>query len=207
MIENKDNIVIYAVYSMLFVNDMACNCIKDIEPFMKDKDKETVKIYGALKKRAIKYLRQMGDICGEGMSFVAEYCSYIDEFNEENLSNLRNAIKNEYDKAGVKDSDYLAHVEIARSMVEYSISLIDSLCKKMNEQKIDSRGLGWYRLTDVGRVMKNFTTWAYRHIDVEVNFNSNKELVSFFDRLNKEICSYKTFTEAYEYAIKECADE
>ena len=46
--EKEADVLIYVMYTMFYVNDMACNCIFDLEPYVKEKDKETKKIYGAL---------------------------------------------------------------------------------------------------------------------------------------------------------------
>lgn len=46
---NNNNAALYALYTTLYVNGNACEAIDEIEPFVRGKDKETQKIYGALK--------------------------------------------------------------------------------------------------------------------------------------------------------------
>ena len=93
----EDNILKYTTYTILYVNDLACNCIKDLMPFIAHKDKETQKIYGALLKRATNYLRFVRSVIKEeSNNFLADYNSVMDDINDESVVLFKEAIINAY---------------------------------------------------------------------------------------------------------------
>lgn len=200
--EKSQTVMLYSLYSMLYANDMACNLIKDIEPFIKDRDKETRKIYGALKKRIKEYFSDIEKTLTNSIYFLADYCSAMDEINDCDLYNYRNTIANTYKRYGLSDYKFLGYVECARSMVDYSVLLIDVLCQRAKERKIDAQHLLSYQLLDIKRVVNNFADWCYRKVECDVNLNKDNDCVYYFSEINKNIASVSNFEIAYKYASK-----
>ena len=76
--QERENAFAYAFYTSMYALDTLCNFIRELAPMIADKDKETRKIYGALKKRANAHLRTFDKELGDDASVFALFCEYRD---------------------------------------------------------------------------------------------------------------------------------
>lgn len=203
----EDNILKYATYTILYANDLACNCIKDLKPFIAHKDKETQKIYGALLKRATNYLRFVrGVIKEESNNFLADYNSVMDDINDESVVLFKEAIINAYKKGNISEYEFLGNVEVARSMFYLSIATLDCLISKLSSSAINSFCLNTYSLKPYSYIMDNFVKWCYRFAEKEMScdldISTDEEVMKHFVKINENLLNYESFDKCYSEALK-----
>ena len=203
----EDNILKYATYTILYVNDLACNCIKDLKPFIAHKDKETQKIYGALLKRATNYLRFVrGVIKEESNNFLADYNSVMDDINDESVVLFKEAIINAYKQGNISEYEFLGNVEVARSMFYLSIATLDCLISKLSSSAINSFCLNTYSLKPYSYIMDNFVKWCYRFAEKEMScdldISKDEEVMKHFVKINENLLNYESFDKCYSEALK-----
>lgn len=203
----EDNILKYATYTILYANDLACNCIKDLKPFIAHKDKETQKIYGALLKRATNYLRFVrGVIKEESNNFLADYNSVMDDINDESVVLFKEAIINAYKQGNISEYEFLGNVEVARSMFYLSIATLDCLISKLSSSAINSFCLNTYSLKPYSYIMDNFVKWCYRFAEKEMScdldISKDEEVMKHFVKINENLLNYESFDKCYSEALK-----
>lgn len=203
----EDNLLKYAMYTMLYANDLACNCIKDLKPFVLKKDKETQKIYGALLKRATNYLRSIREIIKEDANnFLADYNSMMDDVNDESIELFKQAIINAYKHGNISEYEFLGHVEVARSMFYLSIASLDCLVDKLSSLAINSFNLKNYSLKPYSYIMDNFVKWCYRFAEKEIaddlDISKDEEVMKHFVKINENLLNYESFEKCYAEALK-----
>lgn len=203
----EDNILKYATYTILYVNDLACNCIKDLMPFIAHKDKETQKIYGALLKRATNYLRFVRLVIKEeSNNFLADYNSVMDDINDESVVLFKEAIINAYKQGNISEYEFLGNVEVARSMFYLSIATLDCLISKLSSSAINSFCLNTYSLKPYSYIMDNFVKWCYRFAEKEMScdldISTDEEVMKHFVKINENLLNYESFDKCYSEALK-----
>lgn len=201
----------YAMYTMLYANDLACNCIKELKPFIEKKDKETKKIYGALLKRSNCYLKSIRELIHESANnFLADYNSMMDDINDECVENYRDSIIEAYYKGGIKEYEFLGYLETARSIFYLSITSLECIVEKLSKEKIKSYNLKNYSLKPYAYIMDNLVNWCYRFAEKEVSgdldLSKDKEVMEWFCKINENILNYDVFLDCYEKASKMCND-
>lgn len=209
--EKEADVLIYVMYTMFYVNDMACNCIFDLEPYVKEKDKETKKIYGALSKRAKRYRRNMRKLIGEKANFfLATHNSNMDDINQECIEEYRDSIIEAYYKGGITEYEFLGYLETARSLFYFSIEVIEYLVDKMVKEGLECRELKQYTLKPCSNIMDNLVKWCYRNAEKEVSdeldLTKDKEIMEWFGKINENALNYDVFLGCYEKAAKMCND-
>ena len=203
----EDNILKYATYTILYANDLACNCIKDLRPFIAHKDKETQKIYGALLKRATNYLRFVRSVIKEeSNNFLADYNSVMDDINDESVVLFKEAIINAYKQGNISEYEFLGNVEVARSMFYLSIATLDCLISKLSSSAINSFCLNTYSLKPYSYIMDNFVKWCYRFAEKEMScdldISKDEEVMKHFVKINENLLNYESFDKCYSEALK-----
>lgn len=203
----EDNILKYATYTILYANDLACNCIKDLKPFISHKDKETQKIYGALLKRATNYLRFVrGVIKEESNNFLADYNSVMDDINDESVVLFKEAIINAYKQGNISEYEFLGNVEVARSMFYLSIATLECLVDKLSSLTINSFCLNTYSLKPYSYIMDNFVKWCYRFAEKEMSddldLSKDEDVMKHFVKINENLLNYESFDKCYNEALK-----
>lgn len=177
MIKSKEDSLIYLMYSLLYVNDTACNSVKELERFLNDMDKESKKIYGALTKRCNTYFTMIYDTIGsEHFDEFSEYGSAMDEKITPLLEAFLYSIKYSYKQKGVNDGGYLATVEFVRTCIDIAVYTGKRIVCKAIVIDPYSVHMNTYILEDALKVAENFQKWAY--------FKSKKDL-SIFEEKDK----------------------
>jgi hypothetical protein len=200
---SNDNVAIYSIYTMLAVNDLACNAIKDIKPYVENKDKETKKIYRALLKRVKIFFTYTYKVIGDGSVFLSNYNEKIDELNDKDDTTLVKGVKYVLGRHKIQDDGLILKTIIATAYTEYSCANIRALCEKMKEEKIDCGRLDTWELKDIKRVMQNMYLWVTRKVPRDVLDEINQLVNPFITKIGLNIGNYDHFIQAYEYALKE----
>lgn len=203
--QEEDNVLSYITLSLLYLNDLVCNAIRDLEPHVANKDKETKKIYGALKKRAVKYLNQVNTMMKPDIYRLAFYFSYMDDLCEESLREYAMEIRAVFDKYDVNDPIYLSQVEIIRCLADKAVLTNKYMVEYARKVTPKALKMSEFRLDDIKRVANNFAFWAYRHIETSepVNFNNEEKAYEAFSKLCKVLISPKSHEAAITYADNE----
>lgn len=178
-----NQVVLLSVYMAMAVNELACCCVLDIEPSIKDKDKETKKIYFAAKKRVMKYQREINDVTMTTGSIYADFNDTFDCYIQPILTRYRDGLYNYLSEIkGVENPHFCALVELARAVTKMSITEISNRiieCQKIDK---DALSLQHYKLKDLSDVLNNLTKWVFRKAD-DINYNDSEECVKAYSEL------------------------
>lgn len=194
------NVSVYGIYTMLYVNDMAFNAIRDISRVAQSADKETKKIYGALRKRVKAYFTYTYKVLGEESQFLADFNEYIDEINEPTLETFEKGIKYVLQRNGIQDDELNVKTILALTMVELASCNIRAICEKMKEEGLSSGQLHTWEQKEIHRIMANLYTWVTRKIPSEVKAEISSLANAFVTKIGENIGDYDNFMSAYEYA-------
>lgn len=204
--EEENLILKYAMYTILYSNDLACNCIKEVSPFIEGKDKESKKIYKALMRRVVDYQRLIRSIIHEGgNNFLAEYNSYMDDVNDQEVEDYRYALRVAYRDAGITEYDFIGYLETARSMFYLSINVIEALIMRLSKDGIKSYNLKNYSLKSFAYIMDNLINWCCRNVEKEVDdtfdITKNEAVMKSFANINENILNFDSFYTCYNNAL------
>ena len=208
MKDKKDsNVVLYCVYSILYANDLSCNLIKDLEKFVKNKDKETRKIYGALMKRVNNYKRMLYEIMGDAVGFFADYNENMDNINDKNLTKFRDSIINFYKAQGFDDYEFLGYLEAAHTSLVFSNNVRNVVLDVAKQHEVDVKRLYIYNLLELKKVMDDLSYWCYRHVRKtlveEINLFQDKGILENFAQMNENLLNYDNFEKCYTKTVNE----
>lgn len=203
--KEQERVLSFVTYTTIYIDDMVCNCVRDIAPFItEDRDKECKKIYKALKKRADSYLDRITKMMGEHIYYLAEYSAKMDETCDLFLEKFRIAVKNLLEEYGVENANYYAYIETMRSVAKFSIETIERLIKDSSKIAPDAMRLKGYILNDLVRVAENFAKWEYRNVakDLTIELSDDERVLNAFLDLCGSLVSYDDYYDALQVAVK-----
>lgn len=204
--EQNEWLLLYTMYTILYLNDTACFAIQQLSKDVASMDKESKKIYAALIKRCKAYDHRMQEIIDSSMDSFCSYCTEMDEICDSAYFEFKNALRNAYQDVGIEDYEQMSKIEIMRSMVEVSVvagkRVIDNVRWKIEH----ADKLSVYILEDMLRVANNFSNWAYRKVpkDIKLDFNENSDVMQKFSQLSQCLIDYNSFSKAYKNALEMC---
>lgn len=200
--EQEDTLCLYAIYTILYMNDMACFSVQQLNKQVMNKDKESKKIYGALLKRSRLYLNKIEEVVDRTLDVWCDYCTNMDDICDDAYSKFKEELFNTYNKSNIEDCDYMANVEVMRSMVELSVEAGKHIIKDVCMYIPDATWLQNYLLVDMMRVANNFANWSYRKVprDVKINFNDESEVMVKFHEFSSLLIDYGNFNKSYHQA-------
>lgn len=197
-----DNFLIYATYTILYANDTACNAVLELEKFIENEDKETKKIYRALKRRALDYIRYFNNLAGEHSWFTSDFFSMMDDCVGSYVDDIYSLLETYISKCGAEKPKLYAKLEQVRMLCHIAVEIHNSFMKECKAHNINTYNLQSYRLGELKRVSDNLSSWTDRHFKAynPCNINDNKELIEAMHKANKAMMSFDNFTEAYNYS-------
>ena len=181
---DENYIVTTSIYNIMYVNDLACACVIDMQDYIKQQDKETQKIYGALIKRQREYERNIARILESKTDFLAEYNSYMDESVQPKLKTFIDELQIALNSVGTENSKFVALTEVARTMVGYSVLNVEKRIEECLKFKKDSVHLRGYKLNDMLRVAENFSDWVSRKCK-KLDLNKCENVMNAYRELDK----------------------
>lgn len=205
MERNQHKLLTYLTFQALYIDDTVCNSIKACQRYIASEDKETLKIYRALKKRADTYLRSVSSLMGNELEFFAAYCGAMDEVCDGKVEALRDALVAAFTSYNVPKPLLLAHVELVRCLSEVSVLLVGSYMAFDGGIKAETEKLKHYRLDEIFRVATNLATWVqkFNRVDQQVNLKDCPGVDAALSDLFELFYSEKAYTRAMSIAIKE----
>lgn len=193
----------YTACVIFYVTDMACNYIKALEPYIPEQDKETKRIWKALYKRYRTFFRDSNKVYGNGVSFIADFSSIVDDSTEACLQELEDSILNKLVIRNIENAEFISKVEIARVCTDFAVTSTGSMIKAMKEYDINATLCDTFNLTELLRVVNNFYLWVTRKIrGLNININENDEVTNAAKTLYESIMQYDNFIKAYQYAVE-----
>ena len=201
--EQEERLLLYATYTILYLNDTACFAIQQLSSRVPD-DKESKKIYGALLKRGKQYLAKIDKIIDNKMDYYCDFCTEMDSICDEQFFAFKKSLKKAYAYSNIDNAEYFSLVESMRSMVDLSVEAGKNVVEKL---KVALPKVTWllnYLPVDMLRVANNFANWEYRKIpkDIVINFNEESEVMQEFRKLSECLIDYNSFDKAYKNAVK-----
>lgn len=198
--QERENAFAYAFYTSMYALDTLCNFIRELAPMVADKDKETRKIYGALKKRANAHLRTFDKDLGNDAIVFAAFCEYRDEVVDEKLSAYKQSFMRAYRE--LPQPSYYAHVETIRILSELVNNSIKDVVKKVVDIEPNAWWIKRYVNDDIPRIASNLADWVYEQLpdDNKVDFSVQKEIEDAFEALGESLFSFDGYLDAYKKA-------
>ena len=184
-----------AIYNILYVNDLACACVIDMKDKVKNQDKETQKIYGALLKRQWIYEKEMVKILGDQINFCADVNSEMDDSVQTKLCDLYDAIYSYLQDNGVQNYGFIAYAELAYTIIGYSILSIDKRIEECRKYNKDVVNLQRYKLIGMLDVSKNLCNWLGRKCN-GLNLNDCQEIKDAYHELDKVLTNIRVIESA-----------
>jgi hypothetical protein len=202
--EQESRLLLYAMYTILYINDTACFSVQQFSIKTNDKDKESKKIFGALTKRCSNYIKQLSAIMGSSIDGYCDYCTIMDERCDKLFYDFKNAITKTYKDANIDDYEYCSEVETMRSMLSLAVEIGDTIIKKASSYVKEADNLRGYLLNDALRVANNFANWSYRKVpnSVDLKLNSDSDVIVKLNKLSETLTDYSIFEEAYNTSIE-----
>lgn len=202
--KQEENVMLYATYNVLYVNDIACNLVKELICDIDDKDKETKKIFGALLKRAKEYFKKVESIIGTRIDYFADYCGEMDDICDQYIDKFRNDLYEAYSSHNIENPLWYAKVETMRSMCELAVHSNKHLVERISVKYPRAKWLNYYLIEDILKVANNFTHWVYRKVpkDISIDFNKDSDVMISFRELNTALMEYDNFEKCYLQAIE-----
>ena len=183
------------LYNMIYVNDLVCQCIQELRSKCSKEDKESLKKIGALEKRIREYDSLMSKIVDDKIGFLADFNLYMDEQIQPKLECYRNSISKYLMENGAVNYVFIAYVEAARTMAEYSIKIIEKRIDTLKTSIPDIKTMRSYRLMDIKRIIEDLSNWASRKVNC-INLNDSTGIIDSFGKLDEMLNDANILAEA-----------
>ena len=175
-----------SLYNMIYVNDLVCQCIQELRGKCPKEDKEALKKIGALEKRIREYDSLMSKIVDDKIGFLADFNLYMDEQVQPRVEDFRNAISEYLRLKGVDNNVFIAYVEAARTMAEYSIKIIEKRIKVLKNSISEIKSMESYRMIDIQKIIEDLSKWASRKVKY-INLNDSPDILRAFSIVNEAL--------------------
>lgn len=168
-----------------------------------NKDKETRKIYGALKKRANSHLRAFDKELGKDADVFALFCEYRDEVVEDKLLAYKQSFMRAYRE--LPEPSYYAHIETIRILSELVNNTIKNIVKKVVDIEPNAWWIKGYVNEDIPKIASNLADWVYNQIpnNTNVDFSAQKDVEDALDALGESLFGFDSYVDAYKKAYCE----
>lgn len=197
--KQKEYLMLYGIYTILYINDTACFSIQQLNKDVMCRDKESKKVYNALRRRCHAYLMDIEKIIGEDMDGYVAYCTEMDDICNNTYVEFKESLMNAYKNANIEDCEYLSKVETMRSIVGLSVETCINIAEKIQKYNQKAKAFEKYALLDIQRVANNFATWSYRNVpkDARIELGKESKTVEIFNRLSELLVDYNSFEKSY----------
>lgn len=206
MDEKEKAMYLYAMYIVLYTNDLALFSIKNLRSDIKEKDSETKKIFGALNKRVWNYDNEVRRLMPENDKlFIADYGTKMDEYFDKDVEGLRRSAEWIFRCNGYTDCYFCSKIELSFAMTRLSVSIANAYIDGLKRNYVDMHILEKYRLDEVMRIMDNLYDWVMllQHKKKVLNLSKYKSISKYYERIKMNTVNKEIFREAYSYAVEE----
>ena len=204
--EEEKAMAIYAFHIVLYTNDIALYSVKELKKFVKDKDKETQKKYGAVMKRIKKYDKDLYERLGPvDIYFYADFNGFMDDYFDKDIEGLRRSAEWIFKCNGYTDTFYISKIETAFAMICLAVSIANSYISGLKKNGARTFILPDYKLDEIKKIVEDLYDWTMflQHKDKVLDLSRYKSIKRYFDRIKANIVDRDIFEKAYSYALKE----
>lgn len=178
-----NQILLVSVYQVMALNEMCNCCVLDIEPSIKNKDKETKKLFYAAKKRVNRYQREVNSLTISSGNVYSNFNDFLDIYTQPIINEYRDGLYNYLRTIkGVENPYFASLVELARSMTKLSITEISNRIKECIKFAEDSVALRHYKQQELLDIINNLVKWVFRKAE-DINYNDSPECVEAYKKL------------------------
>ena len=200
-IANLEN---YAVYQILYMNDVACNACKFLGEELKTipyKSKAVQKVYNALMKRVDAYWDFINKSEMNQYS-LAELFGEMDEYLDDRIEAFKTAMTNCLSNAGISQSHWVASVECASTLCDYATMTAKDYIKSISRVSPNAKYLLGLCIENIFKVARSLSeTVQTIHVGKTViNLNDDPKIASTFRKLNKAFTNPNNFIDAIKAA-------
>lgn len=201
--QERENAFAYAFYTSMYALDMLSNFIRELAPMIANKDKETRKIYGALKKRANAHLRTFDKELGDDAYNFALFCEHKDDEVDGKLLAYKQTFMRAYRE--LSHPEFYAHIEATRILSEFVNNSIKNTIKNVTEIEPKVWWIKAYINDDIPRIANNLADWVYGQIpeDSKVDFSEGTKIDDALGALGRSLFSVDAYYDAYQKAYRE----
>lgn len=198
--EERDNLIMFFTYVILYSNDMVCFCSNRLRGLEHLMDKEDKKRHSAATKRISNYKDALSNILQEKEVFLAYYYEHVDNEVDVLLNQLfeevRIVVEHTYDESQRELLTMVAYSSIVANIV---VDIEDSAFKEMKDQQVNPLALTSYRFNKLQDIYLDWLRWfsVKKRQPIVVD---NECLDTIAQKIKETICSAELFCEAYKYA-------
>jgi hypothetical protein len=194
--------VLYYTYTVIYSGDLSCNLVKDYKRYVNENDKEELKLYKALRKRAVNYLCMLNKHFKDSIEFIAEYNGIMDIVNDNDVEKFTKSIANVYERNGVDGN--LAKLETIRVLIE---ATTENTRASWLTLKSDKLWICYEQMKDMGKVAQSLWNWKFRKVTIKadkpLDVYTKKSVVKRWDKIVDNIFNRDTFERVCLRLIKE----
>ena len=201
-----DRARMFSTYVVLYANDMACTCINDIWSCASDMDKEDMKKYKAVARRVKMYQSSMCEILKDTVYFLADYYSFVDRVNDDDLDILYDAVNKAITKEYGEKKPFLCKIEVARLMSRLAIRIMDDVLYLLDKAGIDTCSLPSYRFTQPTNILDDLAKWQCIKLRKDKIIEIDDTIKALVEKIKLNIACASTFDGAYDFAVKQEED-
>lgn len=200
-IANLEN---YAVYQILYMNDVACNACKFLGEELKTipyKSQTVHKIYNALMKRVNAYW-EFVNIAKIDQYSLAELFGEMDDYLDDMIANFKDAMTKCLSSAGIQQAHWVASVECASTLCDYATVTTKDYIKSISRVSPNAKYLLGLCIENIFKVARSLSeTVQTIHVGKTViNLNDDPKIASTFRKLNKAFTNPENFIKAVSHA-------
>ena len=198
----------YTVFQILYINDAACNECRFLESklnAMPYRSKAIRKIYNALMKRVNAYWDMVYSTAIDKDS-LANLFGNIDNYMDEPIAQLKDAIQKVLEENGVPYADWVASVETAYTLCHYaeisSLELIDKV-SKYSKEVYKMKVVVISSITNVARNLTESVQEIHMGKKYDIDLNTNPVTMKAFKRMYRAFSDPQMFLNAAKSADEE----
>lgn len=197
----------YVAFQILYINDVAYNACKFLEPEIKKipyKSNAVAKAYNALMKRWKTYQAFVDQADMDQNSVAALFCE-MDEYIDDTVIEITKAIRTVLYNNAVDYPEYIAKVETAYVVCDYASKISKTLIEKIVKKSKRIVYLIPLIIDEQTRIMGNLAdTVAAIHVrGCNIDLNKEPTVMSAFNKINKSFINATNFKNAQEIADEE----
>lgn len=193
-------IILVGVYQVMYINELVDCCVLDIGFNIKDTDKETKRIYSAVKNRVKRYQDEVMKLSETSGDIYVNFNDSMDNYVVPLLHKYRESIEGYLSTIdGVNNAYFCSLVEVSRAMAKFSISLIHDIIMTCNKYSEDAISLAYYKRKELLDILTNLTKWVFRKAD-DINYNDSPECVESYKNLIDAIANVNYIGESIIFA-------
>lgn len=204
MEQKEINIILTAIYNILFTNDIVCSLIIDTIEVLRKHGlyRQKVKqICREIELNQHKYEKMINRIVGIRSSFIADANQFITDELQVDLTKMEYSIKLEFDKAEIKNSAALAKVELMRCLTEYACLSLDRRIEECHHYNQDIKHIDYLRMTRIYQLADKLSDVLYRqqsgnkYVNLNQSMNCNNGMCIIIKKLTNSKLIQKAIEE------------